>query len=77
MRRDGSDETAVSGGVWKRGVVRKWWKTYSDGKVEGQPNTSEIGGRERQSLLRQQVFGCRIRSQHNGSRVLARGVQER
>ena len=30
-----------------------WWKTYPDGEVEGQPNTSEIGGRERQSLLRQ------------------------
>ena len=56
MRRDGSDETAV--GWWreearKRGVVRWEWTTYSDGKVEGQPNTSEISGRKRQSLLRQ------------------------
>jgi len=28
-------------------------ETYPDGKVESQPNTSEISGRKRQSLLRQ------------------------
>ena len=55
--RDGSDETAVGGGVKKRGVARWWWTTYPDGKVESQPNTSEISGREWKSLLRQQVFG--------------------
>jgi hypothetical protein len=41
------------GGVRKRDVVRWWWTTYPDGKVERQPNTSEISRRERQSLLRQ------------------------
>jgi len=56
-RHDGSDETAVGGGVKKREVARWWWTTYPDGEVEGKPNTSKIGGCERQSLLRQQVFG--------------------
>lgn len=46
-------------------------KTYPDGEVERQPNTSEISGRERQSLLGQQVFGYRVRSavSNNGRRV--------
>lgn len=52
----------------------KWWRnTYPDGEVEGQPNTSEISGRERQPFLRQEVFGCRAGSavSNNGIRVRA------
>lgn len=47
-------------------------QTYPDGEVERQPNTSEISGRERQSLLGEQVFRCRVVSavSNNGRRVL-------
>lgn len=35
--------------------------TYPDGEVERQPNTSKIGGGERQTLLGEEVFGCGAR----------------
>lgn len=36
-------------------------RSYPDGEVERQPNTSEIGGGERQTLLGEEVFGCGAR----------------